>query len=131
MQQSSSPLLSASCSPSASPAPARTTSADSEFPPAGDRLLHVFYIASTPDAATIDGIRDRLRALGAPVDTRRAVRSGDQLDQVVQIHGVSQTRARKLREDLQQQANVLRVRLEHVYLRTSGRQGHPNRNGMR
>jgi len=131
MQQSSSPLLSTSSSVSPFPAPAYATSSDSEFPPAGDRLLHVFYIASTPDSATIDGIRERLRALGAPVTTRRAVRSGDQLDQIVQIHGVSQTRARKLREDLQQQANVLRVRLEHVYLRTSGRQGRPSRNGLR
>jgi len=125
MQQSSSSLL------SASPSPAFTSSADSEFPPAGDRLLHVFYIASTQDPATIDGIRERLRAVGAPVATQRAVRSGGQLDQIVQIHGVSQTRARKLREDLKQQANVLRVRLEHVYLRTSGRQGRPSRSGIR
>ncbi|AOY96572.1 hypothetical protein BKK79_34135 [Cupriavidus sp. USMAA2-4] len=113
--QSSSPCPIADTSSSTPGKTACTTG--TEFPPAGDQLVHILHITSVPDHRVVDDVSGRMTACGGTVDGWRVVRSGPLLAQEVRLRGVSQACARAVREELLALDEVLRIRLEHLYLR--------------
>ena len=85
-----------------------------EFPPAGDQLVHILHITSVPHRV-VDDVSGRMTACGGTVDGWRVVRrpAGPE----VRLRGVSRACARAVREELLALDEVLRIRLEHLYLR--------------
>jgi hypothetical protein len=85
----------------------------------GCELVHTLNVTSQPDLQAVNQVLSCIEAEQDAVATWRVTRQGDVFDQKISLQGISQKRARSLRERLSKLDAVLRTSLEHQFRRVA------------
>jgi len=83
----------------------------------GCELIHTLNVTSQPDLRAVNQVLACIEAEQDAVSTWRVIRQGEVFDQKISLHGISQSRARTLREKLAKLEGVVRISLEHQFRR--------------
>lgn len=83
----------------------------------GCELVHTLNVTSQPDLRAVNQVLACIEAEQDAVSTWRVVRQGDVFDQKISLQGISQSRARSIRERLAKLEGVVRISLEHQFRR--------------
>jgi hypothetical protein len=83
----------------------------------GCELVHTLNVTSQPDLQAVNQVLACIESEQDAVATWRVTRSGDVFDQKISLQGISQKRARSLRERIARLEAVLRISLEHQFRR--------------
>lgn len=85
----------------------------------GFRLVHTIHLISTVNPDVVTRAAAQLEHACAPVQHWSVLRRGGLLEQKIDLDDISEGQARRLREHLLTLEDVLRVRLEHRFVRRS------------
>jgi hypothetical protein len=83
----------------------------------GCRLIHIFNVTCAPDLKTVNQVLDCIEEDQQSVAVWRVTRSNGVFEQKICLEGISQSRARSVRERLAKLDKVLRISLEHQFQR--------------
>ena len=83
----------------------------------GSQLTHILHLVSVARQDVVSRVKAHLRAQQASVSDFVVLRSGDVLDQKIVLDGIGERAANALREQLLILDGVLRIRLEHRFVR--------------
>ncbi|WP_186131224.1 hypothetical protein [Burkholderia gladioli] len=83
----------------------------------GSRLIHLFQIVSPASQDAVARVSSFLSEQGAPLGEPRVSRCRELLTQTIVLDGIGERSARLLREQLLALDGVLRIRLEHRFVR--------------
>jgi hypothetical protein len=89
----------------------------------GSQLTHILHLVSAARQDVVSRVKAHLRAQQASVRDFVVLRSGDVLDQKIVLDGIDERGASALREQLLILDGVLRIRLEHRFVRGRGSNG--------
>jgi len=83
----------------------------------GCQLIHILNVTSTPDLNAVNQVLACMLEEQQAVAAWRVTRNGTVFDQKISLQGISQSRARLVRERLSKLDQVLRISLEHQFRR--------------
>ncbi len=83
----------------------------------GCRLVHILNVTSAPDLSAVNQVLACMEEDQQAVSAWRVIRNGEVFDQKISLQGISQSRARSVRERLAKLDQVLRISLEHQFKR--------------
>ncbi|MEM5462014.1 hypothetical protein VSR69_45975, partial [Paraburkholderia phytofirmans] len=86
----------------------------------GFELTHTFHVVSVCSLDVVARVATHLRSREERLIRFAVARSGDIFEQKIVLKGIGEGKAKLLREQLLTVAGVLRIRLEHVFLRSIG-----------
>jgi hypothetical protein len=83
----------------------------------GCQLIHILNVTSAPDLTAVNQVLACMLEDQQSVAAWRVIRNGTVFDQKISLQGISQSRARSVRERLSKLDKVLRISLEHQFRR--------------
>ncbi|QCP54752.1 hypothetical protein FAZ95_38530 [Trinickia violacea] len=89
----------------------------------GFQLTHIIHLVSVASRDVVARVKAYLSEQEASVSDFVVLRSGDVLDQKIVLDGIGERRAKALREQLLILDGVLRIRVEHCFVRRPGLNG--------